>query len=142
MRLSGRLERDYRMTVEGLNHESNPNMLKIISARGIIRTVRERWLSHYAHMVLSEPDRIFDLNYRTVKQIAEALQILDLETCAAADVDACIGVRGWATCNCDQCGEPSAFLVRFGENSEYATRCLDLCSNCLQQGLALLERSA
>lgn len=111
--------------------------MEILHERDVIRSARDRWLEQYKRDADSE---VFP-HGRTRGQVREALAALDLETCARADVDAAIGVTGWAGLRCDECGETPSMVIRFGEEPDWEARWQELCADCLGKGLSLLRET-
>jgi len=111
--------------------------MELIHKRDVIRAVRDRWLDSYKHYgpehEIGPRDR-----KRPVGVTRKALAALDLETCTAADVDAAIGVEGWADNKCDDCDGDFPVLVRVGQAPGYDARWWEMCPDCLGKASALL----
>lgn len=78
------------------------------------------------------------------REIAQALDALDTETCTEADVDAVMGVTkpgsGWCASRCDGCeANTSGTLVFVGDAPDYESSSASLCVPCLREALALVE---
>jgi hypothetical protein len=111
----------------------------VVTERDIIKSVLDRWCEqhrgYHDNAPIGNPGR-----YHTVAAIRAGLQALDLQTCSVAEVDAVIGVEGWAENKCDECGRHRLKLIRFGDEPDYDARWQDLCGDCLSDAIAELSK--
>ena len=119
---------------EGEGHLSK---IRLIESRDVIKAVRDKWMNQYR----SHPgDALSGWGQRRrFGEIRRALAELDLETCSVADVDATLGVTGWASLICDECDADCERLVRLGEEPDYDVRWQDVCADCLRKAMTLCE---
>jgi hypothetical protein len=122
--------------------------MQVIHKRDIIRNVRERWEEQYHGYesdfkfglpLLDTQGKLIPKSGPTVGEIRAALSTLDLETCSSADVDAAIGVAGWANNCCSECGEDCYMLVQIGEVPDYEAQYINICIGCLEKAHKLLQ---
>lgn len=108
----------------------------VITARDVIRGVRDRFFSAYAHY--RDDQEIGPSDNRVPVGVKRSrLKALDLETCSASDVDQAMSVTGWAENECDICSQNQERVVRLGDEPDYDARWLDVCSSCLSKALEL-----
>lgn len=62
---------------------------------------------------------------------------LDISSCSVADVDEAIGVDGWASNDCGQCGQSVAVLICFSDHDDEQS--VKVCGDCLKSALAEIE---
>lgn len=105
--------------------------MRLIHKRDIIRGVRARWLIDYRDW---KDTKLCTWCNRTVGDIKKALADLDLETCSEEEVDKALGTKGWATNECDNCGQNVQTLAHFGDEPGYDARWQNLCIDCLKGG--------
>jgi hypothetical protein len=106
--------------------------VKLLNERAMIRGVAERFADQYDGADWSQwPDR---------KPAWERLRALDVETATAADVDAAIGTRGWASPpTCNECGDRGQPVVQLGQEPDYESSTAWICLDCLRRAVALAE---
>lgn len=114
--------------------------MKVITQRDVIRTVPARFREQYSFALDVEaawkPGS-------TRRDIAAALDALDIETCTTTDIDHALGVTGWADNKCDECGASNRpVLVRLGEEPDYDARWIDLCPSCLAEAALMIGDAA
>lgn len=116
--------------------------IEVITKRDVIRGVKERWEEQYRDYA---PDFKFitaspNVRTKTVGEVREALEKLDLETCSSEDVDKAMGgIGGWANNCCSECGKDSQFLIHIGEQPDYEAQWVELCVLCMEKALKTLK---
>lgn len=103
--------------------------MKLLNERTKVRDVYARWLLQYP------PDSCA----KDTLEIGERLAALDPETATANDVTAIIGNDSWCgPTRCDECGQDAAVAVQLGEEPDYESRTIRVCSACLCKALGML----
>ena len=113
--------------------DKDDNRFGVITKRAIIRSVPVRFERQYGHD-RNQPSWKSDL---TRGEMIDALNALDVDTCAAEAVNAIIGNKSWTSNECDACGADCEVLVRIGDEPDYEARWQDLCAECLSDAAAL-----
>jgi hypothetical protein len=123
--------------------------MKVIYKRDVIRNVRGRWEEQYQNYesdyklvglpLLDVQGKPIPNSGPTVGEIRAALAALNLENCSSTDVDAAMGVAGWADNRCLECGKDCDSLIQIGEEPNYEAQWVDLCIGCLEKALKLLK---
>lgn len=112
--------------------------MKLLNERTQVREVAERWREQYRPY--GEWGRTV---YGPSQPIYERLKRLDAETATAADVDAIIGVTGWADrATCQECRVRSFDCVHLGDEPDYDASYAIICVDCLRKALALVTGGA
>lgn len=108
---------------------SVPSAVTVVTQREIIKAVPDRFLASFGSaldsMAAWKPGW-------TRRNIANALQAMEVRTCTPQEIDAVIGRKGWASNECDVCGEENApITLRIGDEPDYEARWQDICLPCL-----------
>lgn len=111
---------------------------KLLTVRGEIRTVVERWHEQYKPEIDDLRDRYPGSSDK--RAIYRRLRGLDVETCTPGDVAAIIGNDSWTNLSCDVCERRGLdVVVRVGQEPDYEARYVDLCRSCAKAAVAAFE---
>ncbi len=103
--------------------------MKIITERGLIQSVLERWERQYGDgcpaTSYNEIQDIILRNRKTAVQVRDELRLTDLNTATAERLSAIIGNTSWTTQRCEECQSFASYGVVVGDNSTF------LCMDCM-----------
>lgn len=100
--------------------------MKLITLRGLIATVHDRWGSQYPSGRSADKDAI-----------AEQLRNLPRDA-TPEQVAAIIGNASWTRIRCDECGADGLErAVELGEEPDYENNTARVCVPCLQAAVAM-----
>jgi len=103
--------------------------MKLITIRSQILEVVDRWKQQYPD---PEPDKA---------EILSRLEMLNLKTSAAKDLEDIIGNPSWAQPQqCYECDGYFDEIVQVGEEPDYESATAYLCKNCVMKALKLFDR--
>lgn len=108
---------------------------RVIIKRDLIRSVRNRWREQYQRDIADRTSP----RHADRARVDDALYRLDAETCSEADVDAAIGVSGWAANRCDFCDRNVDVLIQLGQEPDYEARYIEICADCLGEATNILN---
>ena len=99
------------------------------SSRDLIRELPNRWREQYGAY---PSDHKWAL-------VLERLESLDTVTATVEEVDAIIGNHSGAREYCDVCEKPVDSWIRLGDEPDYDSATVYICSPCLRAAAALLD---
>lgn len=112
----------------------------IINERSHVRDVAKRWERQYAsYMDSGSRGELKKVLKRDAKDVLFKLKSLDVETATAEDVKNIIGNDSWVCdTKCDECGKAFGEVVQLGEEPDYESHTICICSSCLIKAVKLL----
>lgn len=103
----------------------------VITAREVIRGVRDRWNEQYP----KDEFKFWDGSLAGDKRAR--LNALNLETCSREDVEAALG-SDWAENECTVCKKHKDSVVHIGDELAYEARYVRVCDDCLAEARAAI----
>jgi hypothetical protein len=111
------------------------SMIELLTKRGRIRDVANRWASQYP--AASDPDG--PAPWQNKQAILKRLLALDLETAQESQVTEAIGNSSWTRISCDCCDAELDAAVVLGEPPNYESATAIVCLDCLKKAVQLIE---
>lgn len=99
--------------------------MKLLTTRGLIRTVAERWEEQYCDTA-PLPDKM---------DILHRLRAIDKDKAATEDVKAIIGNDSWTRIECDECKRSVPVAVQLGDEPDYESHTVIVCVGCLNKAI-------
>lgn len=97
--------------------------IRIRTKRDVIKSVLIRYENQYS--MKDKGYRLFD--GRSPIEVARQLRLLDLENCAASDVDDVLRTDGWTANKCEECQTDNDRIVFIGSGEDS----IGVCKDCL-----------
>lgn len=107
---------------------------RLLTRRGVIATVAERWRAQYYRD--GTWGRCRD---GSAQIIYDKLVAIDLATAPRAPVDAAIGNSCWTAIQCDGCQRDVEVAAEVGQLPGYDSATVTLCASCITLAAQLLE---
>lgn len=106
--------------------------MEIITERDLIRKVPALWRQRYScKAYLFDPDK---------QGILQSLDMLNVETCSAADIAKIIGNDSWTKLCCDECKGTTTWAIQLGEEPDYESNTALLCRACFDNAVQLVNQ--
>ena len=109
--------------------------MKLITTRGQIRTVAQRWREAYRAEVEGRKESEYFDKAKAHRQLAA----LDPETATADQITAIIGNSSWTSLKCDDCDQSVGTVVQLGQEPDYESSTANVCTDCLRKAVALVD---
>lgn len=102
--------------------------MNVTTSRDLIKGVASAWRRQYQFRYKDDEQKA---------AIGAKLDALDGDTATSEEVEAIIGNRSWTRQLCNECGEPSDWLLMVGQPTDYESQTASLCRACILKAAEL-----
>lgn len=77
--------------------------------------------------------------YPWYEEVLGKLSKLDLKTVSSEEISTLLGVDGWTSLTCNECGKEVKKVIRVGEEPNYETATAYMCKDCLSKAFSMIS---